>query len=105
MIKLELSIKNWDALPVDEVVDWINRGMQDYCEFDYCEIELLNDMEGLLSFEMRILIEGVSDDSQAIDCIIKALDEYCDFEDVNLQPLEVHEAMWVNDDYSLPDSN
>lgn len=102
---MSLKVRNLDGLTIEELVDWINRGMQDYCEFDYCEIEDKGQDEDLFEFELRIILEERLSAKQSTQQVIKALREYCDFDDVDLFLLEEHDGIWVTDDYGIPQAN
>ena len=105
LILLDLTVHKDVGLPVAEVAAWIHSGMQDHCEFDYAELEECRHTEELYIFKLRILMEKAVSDAKSHKTVMKALKEYCDFDEVTLDIAEVHDALWVNDDFSLADTN
>jgi hypothetical protein len=102
---MELKIHDVDGMKVEEVVEWINLGMQNYCDFDYCEIEDRRTKEDYFYFELRVITEERLSVKKSADEIMKALTKYCDFDDVELVLVEEHDGIWVDDNYQIADSN
>jgi hypothetical protein len=105
LIKFELIIDNVDGMSIEEVVEWINLGMQNYCEFDYCEVEDKRINEEFFIFELRVMTEDVLSTKKSNNQILQALTNYCDFDDVKLALLEEHTGIWVDDEYQIAHSN
>lgn len=106
LVRFSLLISDTDGIPVDEVVQWIYDGMQEYCEFDYAEIEdKARGPGGEFILELKIILEHRVSNKQTTESLIETLNKYCEFDDVELELLESHDGIWVRDDYSLADSN
>ena len=107
LLKFDLTVIDNDGLPLDEIIDWIYRGMQDFCEFDYAEIEdkTPHGVEDHFFLELRIILESQIGNAETFNSVNKALKEYCDFDDVTVEITEAHDGLWVNDNYEIAESN
>lgn len=106
LIKFSLVIHDPDGFPIDEIVQWIYDGMQEYCEFDYAEIEdKARGPDGQFILELRIILEHRVSNAQTMKSVSETLAKYCEFDDVELDMTECHDEIWVNDDFSISESN
>jgi hypothetical protein len=102
---MQLTVSRADNLPLEEVVEWLQRGMQDFCEFEYAEIEECNHTEDVFDFELRIIQQDRISDKASLDSMTRALNEFCQFEESTVYVKESFDGIWVKDDYQVADSN
>jgi len=99
-------IHDTDGIPIDEVVQWIYDGMQEYCDFDYAETaDKARGPEGEFILELRIILQHRVSNSDTMKSVAETLEKYCEFDDVELEMIEAHDGIWVNDNYEMAESN
>lgn len=59
----------------------------------------------LLKLELRVIMEEQLSTDDVCQSLVEAMEEFCEFDYADIQVKEEHEAIWVEDDFSLGPSN
>lgn len=94
ILRFKVTVES-DVHQVDEF-DAIIEAMELFCQFEFVSVEPLKKF-----YEIKIISEESIETKTAHKWITRALLDYCKFKSADVKLIEEHNAVWVNDDYSL----
>lgn len=105
LLKVRLRVSDEEGLTATEAMDWVSRGFQERCGFEHTEIEFnTEDQDEVGHIFMCYVITNMGSKRDPVAVIESVMFEFCEFSHVIAYVERDVQNVWVNDDFTLPES-